>query len=281
VAAQSWPRQQLQVIVVDNASRRDVSQVTRPFGFVQLVSESEPGSYAARNKGLSVADGELLAFTDADCLPRADWLVEGQLAIAKAQAERGPRVAVGGRLQLFAREPNNPTWTETYELSVGFDQQSYVEKHRYAATANCFITREALQATGPFDARLRSGGDREWGQRAASRGVTWSYAERAVVAHPARSDLRELLQKRQRQVGGAWTAVSARHPRWVANSLMFARVTRPPLSRLRKAWQAGASPEDGINRLERVTRVACVAGALSVAGCIELCRLNLGATPQR
>jgi hypothetical protein len=164
---------------------------------------------------------------------------------------------------------------------VGFDQQNYVERHRYAATANCFFTREALAAAGPFDARLRSGGDREWGQRAARHGVAWSYAARAVVRHPARSDLKELLRKRQRQVGGAWTVAATRHPRWVANSLMLAKVTRPPLSRMKKAWSSGAASEDGLNRLERVTRVACVAGALSVAGCIELCRLNLGAATQR
>src|SRR6185437_12388918 len=74
----------VEVIVVDNGSSdasRDIASghpaVTR------VVTESRPGSYAARNAGLAVATGDLIAFTDADCLPASDWLRHGFAAVAR------------------------------------------------------------------------------------------------------------------------------------------------------------------------------------------------------
>ncbi|WP_353057092.1 glycosyltransferase family A protein [Microbulbifer sp. VAAF005] len=34
----------------------------------------KPGSYAARNKGVELAEGDWLIFTDADCLPDSKWI---------------------------------------------------------------------------------------------------------------------------------------------------------------------------------------------------------------
>src|SRR5690606_16589320 len=71
--AQDYPAERVEVLVVDNASDVDVS-VALPAGEtrVRLLHESRRGSYAARNRALTEATGEVLAFTDADCLPRPD-----------------------------------------------------------------------------------------------------------------------------------------------------------------------------------------------------------------
>jgi len=44
------------------------------FGQAFATHENCPGSYAARNKGLSLAKGDVLAFTDSDCIPALDWI---------------------------------------------------------------------------------------------------------------------------------------------------------------------------------------------------------------
>src|SRR5690606_10599748 len=93
LAAQDYPADLLDVIVADNASSEDV-RVALPADDDRftIVHEARQGSYAARNTGWGHARGEILAFTDSDCLPRADWISR---AVAALHAPDAPD-AVGG-----------------------------------------------------------------------------------------------------------------------------------------------------------------------------------------
>ncbi|HMN59432.1 MAG TPA: glycosyltransferase family A protein, partial [Anaerolinea sp.] len=62
-------------IVVDDGSTDATSAVAESRG-VRVISQSNAGPAAARNRGADLATGEILAFTDADCIPTADWLRE-------------------------------------------------------------------------------------------------------------------------------------------------------------------------------------------------------------
>src|SRR5687767_14260928 len=73
--AQTYPRNRFEVIVVDNGSDVPVADtLNRHAGCAILVTEPRPGGFVARNAGIERASGEILAFTDADCLPAASWL---------------------------------------------------------------------------------------------------------------------------------------------------------------------------------------------------------------
>ena len=61
---QTYPKDCYQIVVVDNASTVDLKSTVMQFQQARLYYEEKPGSYAARNKGLSVATGEIIAFTD-------------------------------------------------------------------------------------------------------------------------------------------------------------------------------------------------------------------------
>src|SRR5262245_61336705 len=74
---QTYPRTLYEVIVVDNASDEPADRVASEFSKARTITEPTQGSYAARNKGISVAKGEILAFTDSDCVPALDWLEKG------------------------------------------------------------------------------------------------------------------------------------------------------------------------------------------------------------
>src|SRR5688572_5665963 len=71
---QTLPRDQFEILVVDNGSTDDTAAVAHAVPGVTVIEEARPGSYAARNRGLVAARGEYVAFTDADCLPAPDWL---------------------------------------------------------------------------------------------------------------------------------------------------------------------------------------------------------------
>ena len=165
---------------------------------IRVVQEPAPGSYAARNAGLRTSSAHVLAFTDADCAPRSDWLSAGVAALLAAPQP----CFVGGRIHLVRSDPRRASAAELYELALGFPQHDYVTQSGFAATANLLVRRAVLDRVGPFRGELSSGGDREWGERATRLGVRGVYAADAVVEHPCRRTLSELRRKVVRVTGG-------------------------------------------------------------------------------
>lgn len=191
-------RESYEVIVVDNGSPRSPRAFLPNSTSFRLVHESRPGSYAARNRGLSVARGEIVAFTDADCVPAPDWLEKGLAGLL-----RNPQTGVvAGRIVVCPADPRAPTLAERYQEIAGFPQGRYVTERHFGATANVFTRMSVIATVGGFSDALKSGGDMEWGQRVHAHGFRITYAEDVVVRHPARRRLRELLKQAFRVAGG-------------------------------------------------------------------------------
>jgi len=185
----------VEVLVVDNGDNPGLDGVVHGRPAVRVLIESRPGSYAARNRALLDARGSVLAFTDADCLPRPGWLGAGVRALAAA----GPDAFVGGRIVV---DPGpRPAAAALWDSVSGLRQQDYVADG-WAATANLFVSRSTIDRVGPFAADMRSTGDREWGVRATDAGVRAVFAEDAVLDHPARADLAEVRRKLRRTAQG-------------------------------------------------------------------------------
>lgn len=69
---QTYPADRYEVILVDNGSDASMEGLAAGFAGTRVAYEDRPGSYAARNKGVSLARGEVVAFTDSDCVPYRD-----------------------------------------------------------------------------------------------------------------------------------------------------------------------------------------------------------------
>lgn len=195
---QTYPKNLYEVIVVDNASKQDIKSVVKQFGQALTTYESRPGSYIARNQAISLAKGEVLAFTDADCIPAPDWIETGVINLL-----HHPNCGlVAGKIELFFKNPSKPTIAELYDsFMVGFPQHEFVQEG-FGATANLFTFRQVMDKVGGFDGKLKSSGDKEWGQRVHAAGYELCYADDTCVAHPARDSWQELCKKTTRIVGG-------------------------------------------------------------------------------
>src|SRR5437867_843258 len=66
---------QYEIIVVDDGSTDDTAQVAEVAG-AQVIRQQNQGPAAARNTGVAAARGELVLFTDADCVPSNDWVAQ-------------------------------------------------------------------------------------------------------------------------------------------------------------------------------------------------------------
>lgn len=217
---QTYPQQFYEVIVVDNASdsEQNISGVVAEFARSIAAYESVPGSYAARNKGIALAKGDVIAFTDADCIPAADWLEAG---VACLQENRCGLVA--GKISIFFEDDRQITPVELYESITAFPQQKLLELRHFGATANLFTFRQVIAAVGGFDADLKSGGDIEWGQRVFNRGYKQVYSDAAVVRHPARRSFKQLYRRTIRLVGGAHDLQRQQTSSFLKQNLEFAK----------------------------------------------------------
>jgi glycosyltransferase involved in cell wall biosynthesis len=192
---QDYSEDRVTITVVDNNETPRLA--ASAFGpRCSILHEPGPGSYAARNRGIRESLGEIIAFTDSDCVPQRSWITAG---VRSLQAATGP-VIVGGSIVFEFGSPQNTC--ELLDSIIHHRQTEYVFSHRFAATANLFVTRELIAVHGPFDARFLSGGDREFGQRLAAAGVGITLSQDAVVLHPARARFADLLQKGLRGAGG-------------------------------------------------------------------------------
>jgi len=191
--AQTLPAGEFEIIVADNdALPLPLDQ--RPAG-VRYVHAPQGYSYAARNAGAALAGAPVLAFTDADCLPTPQWLQAG-LAALTAHPDCD---LMAGRIDISAAQDNAAV---RYERLFEFQQESLVQLGGYSVTANLFVRAAAFQAVGGFDAGLKSCGDSEFCLRAGRSGHAIGYADAALLHHPARDSLHEILAKNRRIATG-------------------------------------------------------------------------------
>src|SRR5690606_29134924 len=162
-----------EVLVVDNNSTDGSADIAKRHPRARVRHEPEQGAYAARNCALEVARGEVLAFTDPDCIADPDWLeqMEAGLADPGALILVGPADAAGAArslrlLSLYERHKDAFVLGST-------DTTAY-----YGHTNNMAVRREVFEALGPFERRQR-GGDTILVQRAADR-----FGPASVRYHP-------------------------------------------------------------------------------------------------
>jgi len=211
---QTYPQDRFEVIVINNDPEDPVPEIVLPPNF-QIILESKPGSYAARNKGISIAKGEVLAFTDSDCIPWEDWIVKAVKRLLDG-AER-----VGGWVELFYHS-EKLSCAEIFDKVYGFSQEEYVADG-WSVTANMIAWCRFFEIVGPFNESLMSGGDMEWGIRAKNKGISIEFGKEVVVRHPARSKMEDLKKKKRRIMGGKANishSIRGRKKFWVISGLM-------------------------------------------------------------
>jgi glycosyltransferase involved in cell wall biosynthesis len=193
------------------------------------------GPAAARNAGWRAACGEVVAFTDDDTLPCADWLSQGL-----AMLEQGYD-AVAGRIEV----PLPPRPTDYERDAAGLAAATF-------ATANCFVRRRALEAIGGFDERFASAWREDTDLCFALRahGARIGMAEAARVIHPVRPAGFGVSLAQQRKVMfdallykkfPAWYRADIRpRPPWAYYAMVAAGLFGVAASLRGLAWPAAA-----------------------------------------
>ena len=192
--AQSFDMEKVEIIVVDNGSKVLPIESCKAFG-VELFQEITPGPGPARNRGVSLSRGQILAFIDADCVADPDWL----MAIATEMEKTDGSGILGGDVRIELADPAKLTALEAYESIFAYRQKDYIEKRGFSGTGNLAVRRQILETVGPFSG-IELAEDRDWGQRARMLGHHTQFAPRMRVLHPARRSFAELRMKWDRVI---------------------------------------------------------------------------------
>ena len=199
--AQTYPVARVEYLLVDNGSSDRTPHIlaaaadeftAKGLTFKALSEREIQSAYAARNTGIQVATGELLAFTDADCYPQPTWLAN---LMQPFQDESiglvaGEIAALPGHNWLERYAERKPIMSQKDTLAHGFCP--------YGQTANLGVRLKALEQVGLFRPYLTTGGDADicWRiqREGKSRQGAWRihYAPDAVIRHRHRQTLADL-----------------------------------------------------------------------------------------
>lgn len=183
-----------QVIVADNGSRDMPRAVCDNRPDTVLLQELRPGPGLARNAGAAAANGDILAFIDADCTADPDWLAQAERAMADPGA-----MILGGDVRINCADSVRPSLTESYESIYGYRMDRYIAEQGFTGTGNLVTRREVLEDVGPFGG-IDIAEDRDWGRRAGAKGYEIRFIALMRVYHPARASLADLFLKWDRQL---------------------------------------------------------------------------------
>ena len=199
---QSYPTGKVEYFLVDNNSSDRTAEIIinasekaakEGIKICLLSSHQIQSSYAARNTGIKTSQSKVLAFTDADCRPQADWLK--YLIAPFANPEIG---IVAGEINPL---PGNTIWERYADY-----QETLSQKHTlahsfcaYGQTANLAMRREIFKEIGLFRPHLTTGGDADICWRTL-RETTWQieFAPKAIIRHRHRASLKEFCSQWRR-----------------------------------------------------------------------------------
>jgi glycosyltransferase involved in cell wall biosynthesis len=186
--------QKIEVIVVDDGSTDGTESVTRRYGAkIRYHYQANAGAPAARDQGVRMSNGELVAFLDADDLWHSEKL-ERQLA----------RFQVRPELDLCF------THVKHFWVSEMQEEEQRFENHRLSQTLPAYLTQALLarqdlfQTVGAFNTGLKFADAMDWFLRAVHQGAVMELLPDALLYRrmhqengSMESDTRQMTTKMQ------------------------------------------------------------------------------------
>lgn len=187
----------MEVVIADDGSSPPVDGPSlsegRPFAVRVVRSDRSQGPAKARNRAVHASRGDILLFTDDDCVVHERWVEQHALALQRGGDALG---GTGGRVLARDRDVVSRYCEFHGILEAKPHDRAHPARIPYLVTANCAVWRTAFMRAGGFDEGLAIAGgeDVAFSMRLAKRGYVFERAVDAVVWHRFRPGLREFYR---------------------------------------------------------------------------------------
>ena len=198
-----FDRNRIEVIVVDGNSNDKTREIVKNYP-VKLVIETQEGLNLARNVGIKSSNGEIIAFTDSDCIVPKNWIT------TIVENFKDPKVGcVGGSAKALSADfISQYADNSIVRLMPFFTKREELEKvkpfFRHPAGCNMAFRRKIAEEVGYFDENIQFGFDEvEFADRICRAGYTMVLDPKVIVWHKHRSTLSQFLTQNFRYGKGS------------------------------------------------------------------------------
>ncbi|MEP6974347.1 MAG: glycosyltransferase [Spartobacteria bacterium] len=194
-----------EAILVDDGSTDNTPEIAARFPNVRYIRQDNHGLSYARNAGAAAAQGEVLAYTDSDCMADPDWLyyLIGTLVSGDYAGVGGPNISPPAENWVqacVAAAPGGPSHVLLTDT---------VAEH--IPGCNMAFYRWAFDTVGGFDIEYRKAGDDvDFCWRLQQEGHVIAFAPTAIVWHHRRFTL-GAFRKQQAGYGEAESMLRFKH----------------------------------------------------------------------
>jgi glycosyltransferase involved in cell wall biosynthesis len=194
-----YPKHRFEVIVADGLSTDHSREIARQYG-ATVTANPKQTVVAGRNCGLQLARGEFIAFTDADCIVRPDWLQAG------LHAFEGEQIGGVGGVTLFPGDATpfqqavNTLFLLAGSAGATAHRQSVRATHYVSDIPGCnaIYRRAALEKVMPLDETLLTAEDIWLNWLLRRDGFRHVVAQSMVLWHHRRSQPRSFFRQMYR-----------------------------------------------------------------------------------
>ena len=163
-----------EVIVIGRDEHPEGRAIIERMGHRFICQSGSPAE--AKNAGVSQARGEIVCFTDPDCVPAETWVaaISGPIASREAVGTKGVYATRQGKLTARFIQ---------LEYEDRYDRMRHAPQIDFVDTYSAAYDRDVLIANGGFDARFPRLEDQELSYRLSVRGYRLLFQADALVYH--------------------------------------------------------------------------------------------------
>jgi len=189
---QDFPKNQYEIIVVDDGSTDNTEKIVLSFQKAKLLKQEHKGPAAARNLGLSRAKGDIVLFTDADCIPDKNWIKEMIACFSDPEV-----VGVAGTYKTLNKNKLIARYVG-YEIELRHNRMKQFKNIDFVGTYSAAYRKSVLNVIGNFDTNFSeaSGEDTDLSFRIAATKNKIIFCPTAFVWHRHPSSLLAYLKQK-------------------------------------------------------------------------------------